>query len=901
MRITFQLRFHTEPGQNLLLSGNHPILGNAILEQAIPLRYLNDQFWHVTLELPPGSVPDAELRYHYILRNPDGSVVHDWGDDKVLNPADCAGEEILVIDSWNSASYYENAFFTEPFQQVLLKPNHSEVRLASPERATHIFKVKAPLLAKGQTLCLVGSTEALGNWSTAKPLLLNRGEEDSYLTAEVDLSRTVFPVAYKYGVYDAERDTFIRHEGGNNRFLYDHIVPRKQTVVNDGFAALPSTFWKGAGVAIPVFSLRSNKSFGVGEFADLMPLVDWCKRTGLKLIQVLPINDTIATHTWMDSYPYSAISAFALHPLYLRLERMTDKENKPLLKALEPERQKLNALPHLDYEAVINTKLAFVKKLYELQKTTTFATAEFKAFFEENKHWLMPYSAFCYLRDKYGTADFNQWPASRNARADELPALTDESAASSHGVALHSFIQFHLHLQLREAASYAHQNGVILKGDIAIGVYRHGADVWQEPELYHTDAQAGAPPDPFSATGQNWEFPTYNWARMKQDGYAWWKQRFEQMSHYFDAFRIDHILGFFRIWSIPLHAVQGILGYFVPVIPIQLDEFASRGIRFEANRFLKPYITDAVVSEIFGAESPAVTTKFLDRDGSDNYSLKPEFATQRQVEKHFAAREQTPENKKLKLGLYDLISNVILFETEGGKGGQFHFRFSMENTSSFRHFDSATQQQLRDLYIDYFFRRQDVFWMKQALEKLPALKRSTNMLICGEDLGLVPACVPDVMKQLGLLSLEIQRMPKQMNREFSRPQEAPYLSVVTPSTHDMSTIRGWWKEDRNLTQKFYNQELGQAGSAPVECEPWVNKAVVLQHLASPAMWSIFQLQDLFGIEPSLRREPPEDERINIPANPKHYWRYRMHVPLESLLKNDVFNEELKRLVVENGR
>jgi 4-alpha-glucanotransferase len=263
--------------------------------------------------------------------------------------------------------------------------------------------------------------------------------------------------------------------------------------------------------------------------------------------------------------------------------------------------------------------------------------------------------------------------------------------------------------------------------------------------------------------------------------------------------------------------------------------------------------------------------------------------------------EQTPENKKLKLGLYDLISNVILLEAEEGNGRQFHFRFSMENTSSFRHLDSPTQQKLRELYIDYFFRRQDSFWMMQALEKLPALKRSTNMLICGEDLGLVPACVPDVMKQLGLLSLEIQRMPKQLNREFSRPQEAPYLSVVTPSTHDMSTIRGWWKEDRNLTQKFYKQELGRPGSAPVECEPWVNKAIVLQHLASPAMWSIFQLQDLFGIEPGLRREPPEDERINIPANPKHYWRYRMHVPLESLLKNDAFNDELKRLVVQNGR
>ncbi len=901
MRITFQLRFHTEYGQNLLLSGSHAILGQNSVEQAIPLQYLNERLWHVTLELPPGSVPDEEIRYHYILRNPDGSMVHDWGDDKIINPASYSAEEVLIIDSWNSAGFYENAFYTEPFQHVLLKAERNEVRFAAPERATHIFKVKAPLLAKGQTLCLLGSAAGVGNWDTAKPLLLNRKQADHYFTVEIDLSRAIFPLSYKYGVYDVERNVFVRHEGGNNRVLHDHIVPNKQTVVNDGFASLPAATWKGAGVAIPVFSLRSEKSFGVGEFADLIPLVDWCKRTGLKLIQVLPINDTIATHTWMDSYPYSAISAFALHPVYLNLERMTEKGNKHLLAELEPSRKKLNALPHLDYESVIKAKLDFIRQIYPLQKEKTFAGSDFKRFFERNKSWLVPYAAFSFLRDEYGTADFNQWPAFRNCKAEELASLTGENSPSYDAIALHYFIQFHLHMQLREAADYAHQHGVILKGDIAIGVYRYGADVWQQPELYHSEVQAGAPPDAFAVKGQNWGFPTYNWARMKEDGYAWWQRRFGQMSRYFDAFRIDHILGFFRIWSIPLHAVEGILGYFVPAIPVQLGELLSRGIRFEAKRLLKPYITDAVLSEIFGAEAAAIRKSYLNQDGAGHYTLKPEFGTQRQVEKHFASLEQAPENERVKLGLYDLISNVILFEAEGGKGRQFHFRFSMESTASFRELDLSTQQKLRDLYVDYFFRRQDGFWMKEALEKLPALKRATNMLICGEDLGLVPGCVPEVMKQLGLLSLEIQRMPKELNRQFSRPQDAPYLSVVTPSTHDMSTIRGWWKEDRALTQKFYNQELGQAGAAPVECEPWVSKAIILQHLASPAMWSIFQLQDLFGIEAGLRREPPEAERINVPANSKHYWRYRMHVSLEALLQKEAFNEELKRLLVQNGR
>lgn len=175
------------------------------------------------------------------------------------------------------------------------------------------------------------------------------------------------------------------------------------------------------------------------------------------------------------------------------------------------------------------------------------------------------------------------------------------------------------------------------------------------------------------------------------------------------------------------------------------------------------------------------------------------------------------------------------------------------------------------------------------------------MLICGEDLGLVPGCVPHVMKQLGILSLEIQRMPKDAQYEFFQPVRAPYLSVVTPSTHDMSTIRGWWEEDPARTQRFYNNDLGQVGDAPATCEAWINRSIVLQHLFAPAMWAIFQLQDLLGSDSVLRRPNAAEERINVPANPKNYWKYRMHIPLEQLIKEKEFNDDLKRFVETAGR
>jgi 4-alpha-glucanotransferase len=350
-----------------------------------------------------------------------------------------------------------------------------------------------------------------------------------------------------------------------------------------------------------------------------------------------------------------------------------------------------------------------------------------------------------------------------------------------------------------------------------------------------------------------------------------------------------------------MDVVEGILGHFDPAIPIFLTEFQERNIWFDPDRYTKPFINDAVLWEIFGHDSDFVTTNFLEPRPNSMYALRKEYGTQRRIDNCFQNREKSAFNDRIRTGLFDLVSNVILLGIEGSGNKQFHFRIDMEHTSSFRYLEWHTQQQLKDLYINYFYFRQDSFWEKEAMRKLPALKRATNMLVFGEDLGMVPRCVPDVMRQLGILSMEIQRMPKNPAREFFHPAEAPYLSVVTPSTHDMSTIRGWWEEDRVKTQRFYNNELGQWGDAPQFCEPWINRAIILQHLHSPAQWCVFQLQDIMGMSETFRRENPNDERINIPADPHHYWRYRMHLTLEELLEEKAFNAGFRENIKASGR
>jgi 4-alpha-glucanotransferase len=413
------------------------------------------------------------------------------------------------------------------------------------------------------------------------------------------------------------------------------------------------------------------------------------------------------------------------------------------------------------------------------------------------------------------------------------------------------------------------------------------------------DQQAGAPPDDFAVKGQNWGFPTYNWAAMQEDHFSWWKLRFKQMSHYFDAFRIDHILGFFRIWSIPVHAMEGILGRFVPAIPLSPDDFNNRGIHFDRDRLCKPYITEEILQQVFGAGAEGVKDIFLQALQGDQYALKEGFNTQRKIAAWFEKEEQSDETKLLKEGLFDLVANVILLEDGEGQG--YHFRINMQQTSSYHHLEEDLKQPLQDLYIDYFYRRQNAKWKEEAMKKLPALKEATDMMICGEDLGMVPDCVPEVMSELGILSLEIQRMPKNPAVPFFNPKWAPYLSVITPSTHDMSTVRAWWEEDRNRTQEFYNTVLESGGEAPFFCESWISNAIVMQHLYSPAMWSIFQWQDLMGMNEELRRAIPQEERINVPAIPEYYWRYRMHMTLEDLLKEKSLNHHLKEMVTNSGR
>lgn len=646
--------------------------------------------------------------------------------------------------------------------------------------------------------------------------------------------------------------------------------------------------------------MRTETSFGVGDFSDLKKAVLWAEATGLKLIQLLPIHDTSATNTWRDSYPYAAISVFALHPLYLDVTKLSQQEQAlKLLNSMEPLRRSFNEAEGVDYEAVLKAKWQIIKTIFPLEKEALFGAGQYQAFFEANKDWLEPYGCFCVLRDKYGTADFSTW--SENSYQPAVAALLMELDPAA--LELHYFVQYHLQLQLSDAVHFAHEKGCVLKGDIAIGVFKNSVDVWQYPELFHIESQAGAPPDDFTVSGQNWGFPTYNWPLMKADNYRWWKSRLRHMEKFFDATRIDHILGFFRIWSIPVAAVEGILGYFQPAIAVTQKELSDIGVHFPMERLYQPYIHIRELKKIFSDSYQHIADAFFIAEEEGFFSFKEDFDTQRKVDNYFKKLPVSTYHKWLRQELLDLHAGVILIQ-DPGQENCYHFRFNMQFTSSFKALHESLQQSLNDLYHHYFFTRQNTLWKNEAMEKLPVIKNASNMLICGEDLGFTPSSVPEVMRDLGLLGLYVQRMPKVLGQMAEDLSRVPYLSVVSPSTHDTSSLRGWWLSlSRQQANIFYQQVLQQKGDAPTghDLPGWLNQLIIEQHLKSPAMWSIFLIQDLLNIQDSLHIAEVDLEQINHPENPEQYWRYRMAVTLEQLLELKDFNGTLKQLITANGR
>lgn len=842
--------------------------------------------------------PEKSYTYYYGVEREGRAVKTEWLMIKHQLDVNAKKAAVYTLyDHWKAMP--EDAYlYSSAFTDCI---NHQAPQEMKPETGSKIVRliVRAPQLHDGERLGVLGADKALGAWDVQKILPMTQHTYNEWV-ADID-------AAHLEGSHLEFK--FVAFRNAKNELLWETSMNRTVDLpemkagelvsyeLDQAFFALYNR--KLAGTLVPVFSLRTRKSAGIGDFGDLKTMIDFVASTGQKVLQLLPINDTTITHTWTDSYPYSCISVFAIHPQYADLHALPELKDAKARAEAEKTRAELNALDKIDYEKVNDFKINYLRQIFNQEGEKMMKTAEYKAFFQDTKQWLVPYAQYSYLRDKNGTADFNQWPDHQVWDEAERKALTDPKTAAYKNVAFFYFVQFVLDRQMQEAHEHAKAKGVILKGDIPIGVNRNGCDVWMEPKYFNLNGQAGAPPDDFSVNGQNWGFPTYNWFEMLKDGCQWWNRRFQNMARYFDAYRIDHVLGFFRIWEIPVSSVYGLLGQFAPALAMSREEIESYGLHFQEDRFIRPFITDWVLDRVFHERAGEVKEKYLDRLDDERYQMKPEVNTQRKVEALFA--DATDEKELwLRDGLYALISDV-LFVRDHTNPGVFHPRISAQLDFIYESLYDNDKAAFNRLYNDYFYRRNNQFWYQEAMKKLPKLVQATRMLVCAEDLGMVPDCVPWVMDELKILSLELQSMPKDPSVKFGYLSRNPYRSVCTISSHDMPTLRMWWDENIQRTQEYYNTMLYRQGPAPHPLPGWLASDIISRHLTSPSMLCILSIQDWLATDEALRLPDADAERINIPANPKHYWRYRMHLNIEDLAADKRFVQNITEMISQSGR
>ena len=873
--IRFSIQYETRWGEVLCLDYNTQKQNN----QTLVFETVNGTDWTAEMDIP-SSVESFTYRYRICSSNGE-TVRKENGIDRYFYIGHRS--YILICDRWeldDSSSVLSRTAFTDCiYRRQGCVPAQMEILSNS-----YFLLMHAVPPAEGWRWGVIGSTESLGEWKPSSVRYLQR--TDVYEWGMPLASSDFLEGAdYKYVlVNELDPTKIVWEEGPNRRILPQDLKKNEAAIQIDNTPLVPLPAWKGAGVVIPVFSLRSRESFGVGDFGDLHDFISWAADTGLSAVQLLPINDTTSSFTWHDSYPYSGISVFALHPLYLNLREWKNTQAYAKHKERGVE---LNALAVLDYESVIREKFAFLHDLYQEIGAKVQKMPSYLEFCHDNEEWLSGYSQFCVLRGANHTANFRDW---------KIKAVADNPDLEK-SVKFYDFVQYLLHVQMSEVHEYARQCGVILKGDLPIGICRDSVPAWTHGPLFHFDGQAGAPPDAFAVNGQNWGFPTYNWEKMSEDGYAWWRSRLSHMGKYFDAYRIDHVLGFFRIWEVPIEQSYGILGRFRPALPFNVEEIQSFGFYADIKRYTKAHIHTAYLEELAQSVKEQNLYEYFDKVGDDIWELKADYDTQSKI------YGRVPEGKCRDL-LLQVVTEVLFIE-DAEQPGHYHPRIAAQNTKVFGHLSWNDQNAFNALHDNFFYFRHNEFWAQEALKKIPKVidycGSTHSMLPCAEDLGMVPSSVKGVLEQLHILSLEIQRMPKEYGARFGNVKNNPYLSVATIATHDMPPFRLWWKESEEQTQAFWREVLHKSGDAPQEASPEICEAVVNMHMESGSMLCLLALQDLLAIDGKLRNPNEEMEQINVPSNPNQYWQYRMHLNIEDLMQATSFNEKLRAMMVRSGR
>ena len=682
------------------------------------------------------------------------------------------------------------------------------------------------------------------------------------------------------------------------------------------------------GVVLPLGALYSKECAAVGDFLALKPFADFCKEAGLSVIQLLPVNDT-GTH----SSPYSGLSAFALHPLYIRIESMPEfeeaKKNKAFATAYRAFKKQYVYQNRFAYTAIAEEKIRLLHLLYSAIEKRLFGkakptkenvnvvtagagqteaqqfTAALDAFVQKNE-WVIPYAVFKNLKDDFSQSSWKEWPQEKKTmtKRDIEIRWANKALRTSHNFFV--WCQMRAAEQFADAAEYVRAKGIALKGDIPILMNEDSADCWANPAYFDQKWRAGSPPDGENPLGQNWGFPTYNWESLSKDGYVWWQSRIKEAAKYYDAFRIDHILGFFRIWAVDERETNAFLGHANPCCTFSRKELNDLGFDNERIKWLSvPHIPTKDVEDITWnhEEAHAILKKVGVQIGSEElWNFLPEICSDGDIYAKLFDADFT-RDRAIKDVLAKKWRDRALLEL---KKDEFIAVWSYSASTAWKTLNEKEKKSLEELF-SATNKKQEDLWKKSALSALTPIVQASGMQPCAEDLGVGLKSMPEVLSELDIFSLKVVRWTRDwfsQNQPYIPFSKYPELSVATTSVHDSSTLRQWWNEEKQSVNAYcetFFKTRKDAPNANAEFDVGVAEALLETSARCNSAWFINPLQDYLFLDAAYYLENPDDERVNVPGSVNEFnWTYRMPVLLEDLSKNTNIIEKIKRISTIHG-
>lgn len=899
MKLKFALDYGTAWGERLHVVIEYIRSDRSIKRTNIPMDTSDGRKWTAeTTVMESMRHPIDFFRYSYQVENTEGAIIRrEWRMVSRQLYFD-SSHNYFMDDSWSDRPLqhhlYTDAYATYTGQPKI-RPSDSVVRIPL-FRKTVVLKVSAPQLRVGQSLAICGSHPALGGWNPSQYVKMRYAGNTEWIVS-INVAGISLPFEYKYVVIDTDTNVLKEWEQGFNRTIGDKAVADGNVIVADGgILRIKEDTWRMAGLYVPIFSLRSNHSYGTGDFGDLVRVVAWAASVGISVVNVLSVNDTSVLYTHGKSCHSGVISVHALNPCYIDIEKAGRLSDKEMLKTFNRRKNELNALEYCDDGMVWKVKSAYLRSLYAECGSKVTVSDGFQEFINKNGVWLRPYAAFCILRDRYSTSDYENWEDFAIYSGSKVETLLDESSDEAGFI---YYVQYLLHCQLSEACDYARRLGIVMMCSAGLGVQRHSVETWTAPQYFNMGGCMGIMPDRQHRNGRNMLMPTCDYEAMESDGYKWWKDRMRHAGRYFDAATIDRVSEFFRVWEVPYGAVDARLGHFSPGLPLTKEEIEYFGLDFRKDTYTRPFINDRVLDTLFGVHAAFVKDTFLIEKPYGLYDIKEEYSTQGKIDRYFAGHND--ENGIwIRSGMCRIMSDV-LFTEDSRHPGMYHPVAGAYNEPIYNALGDDAKEAYMRIYNNYFYQRHNMYWEITGRKNLLGAFGDTRMLLCADSLGNVPSCVPGILDEQRILTLEVQTMPKNDGCEFAHLDNNPYRSVAAVASPYMATLRQWWEGQRELVRRYYVTMLHKDGPVPGQLPAHIAEEIIGKHLYSPSMICMLSLYDWLSMDTVLRSSDVSKEGTGMAEDCLCSRKYRMVVTVEQIAAADKFNRKVKTMIERSMR